>query len=363
MTPKTVLVVDDSALMRKLLTSIINSADDLEVVGAAPDPFVAREMIKRLNPDVVTLDVEMPRMDGLAFLGKIMSLRPMPVVMISSLTQEAADVTLQALELGAVDIVAKPTSDLAQTLSGMDNEIITKVRAAAGAIVRRIDPGSVKYKAPVISTTDQLIAIGASTGGVAAIGQVLAELPANAPAIAIVQHMPKEFTGNFARRLDQKLPLKVVEATDNQRLLPGHVVIAPGDKHLEVQRSGGEFRCKLTDGPKVSGHRPSVDVLFQSVAQQVHDRAIGVILTGMGRDGAEGLLKMREAGAVTIGQDEATSTVYGMCGTAFNIGAVQHQLPLPEIAKGILSEVRMPQKQTGASTRDRAPGRRDPARP
>ncbi|MFC7048745.1 protein-glutamate methylesterase/protein-glutamine glutaminase [Emcibacter nanhaiensis] len=337
---KTVLVVDDSALMRQMLTSLINRAPDLEVVGAAPDPLIARKMIKELNPDVVTLDIEMPKMDGITFLSKIMTLRPTPVVMISSLTQESAEATMKALELGAVDYVAKPMSGLRENLLLLEDEITAKVRSAAGARVRQLVlKGDAKPNLS-FSTTEQVIAIGASTGGVQAITQILEEMPANSPAVVITQHMPKEFTGGFAARLNGKTAMQVSEARQGERIIPGHVFIAPGDTHLGVQRSGAYYTCNLTDGPKVSGHRPSVDAMFASVAEAVGDRAIGVILTGMGKDGAEGLLQMRKAGARTFGQDEATATVYGMCGVAWKTGAVEQQLPLSQMASNILNACR-----------------------
>ena len=334
---KKVLVVDDSALMRQLLTHMINEADGLEVIEAAPDPIIARRMIKELNPDVITLDIEMPKMDGVDFLTKIMTLRPMPVVMISSLTQENADVTLRALEIGAVDYVGKPTSNLGENLVKMKDDIVAKVRAAANAKVQKFTPTKTVTNELAFSTTEQILAIGASTGGVQAISKILSEMPANAPATVIVQHMPEEFTTGFARRLNEKTKLMVSEARNGARIIPGHVFVSPGGKHLEIKRSGANYICHLTDGEKYSGHRPSIDVLFRSVAKNVGNRAIGVILTGMGRDGAEGLLHMRKQGAFTIGQDEASSTVYGMCRQAFEVGAVQNQLPLNQIPKAILN--------------------------
>ena len=334
---KTVLIVDDSALMRQLLTSIINDASDLVVVGAAPDPIIARKMIKELNPDVITLDIEMPKMDGIAFLSKIMTLRPMPVVMISSLTQKSADATLKALELGAVDYVGKPTTGLSENLMAMKADIIQKVSSAARAKVKKLVIKRNETPNLTFSTTEQIIAIGASTGGVQAITQLLSGMPANAPAIVIVQHMPKEFTEGFAKRLNTKVAMQVSEARNGERIIPGHVLIAPGGKHMEVVRSGAYYTCKISDGAKETGHIPSVDVLFSSVAKTAGKRSIGAILTGMGKDGAKGLLSMRMAGAKTFGQDEATSTVYGMCGQAFNIGAVEKQLPLSRMTTNILS--------------------------
>lgn len=338
--PKKVVIVDDSALMRQILTTIIDSAPNLTVVGAAPDPLSARTMIKKENPDVVTLDVEMPKMDGLEFLEKIMRLRPTPVVMISSLTQVGAGATVTALELGAVDFVAKPTQDLKDGLLAKSEEIIQKVTAAAAVNRTKLERlAAPKNWASInFDTTEQIVAIGASTGGVTAIGQILSELPANAPAILITQHMPNQFTGSFAARLDKQVGMTVSEAKHRERVLPGHVYIAPGDRHLRLVRSGANYVCELDDGPLVTGHKPSVDVLFSSVAEAAGARAIGVILTGMGKDGAEGLLRMREAGAHTIGQDEVSAVVYGMCKVAFENGAVIHQAPLEKIASLIVDQ-------------------------
>ena len=336
-----VLVVDDSALMRGMLTEMLEEDPQIEVVGSAPDPHYAREKIKKLNPDVVTLDVEMPRMDGLSFLEKIMTLRPMPVVMVSSLTQKNADATFQALELGAVDFVAKPQSDLEHELVNMRDEICTKVKAAAHARVAARS-GSDAPKPVVASTrkgyatTERIIAIGASTGGVEALRETICRMPADSPAILMTQHMPEKFTSSFADRLNGIAAMTVKEARDGDRIMPGHAYLAPGDRHLELMRSGADYRCKLTDEPPYSGHRPSVDVLFHSVAKNAGQNAIGVILTGMGRDGAEGLLAIREAGGLTLGQDEQTCVVYGMPKVAFENGGVMKQLPLGKIADGIL---------------------------
>lgn len=335
-----VLVVDDSALMRQMLSSMMQSDREIEVVGAAPDPLVARQMIKDLNPDVVTLDVEMPNMDGISFLEKIMRLRPMPVLMISSLTQEGAEATLQALELGAVDYIAKPKVDLQQGLAEKQAEIVEKVKIAAKARVRS-RAGAARASAPPVarggfSTTERIIAIGASTGGVEALREVLCGLPADSPAVVVTQHMPAGFTTRFAERLDSLAQVTVQEAADGQRVLPGHVYIAPGNWHLEIVRTGANYTCRLNDGPAVSGHRPSVDVLFRSVAASARGNAIGVILTGMGKDGAEGLKQMRAAGAATIGQNEATCIVYGMPKAAHALGATQIELPIEKIAGAIL---------------------------
>ncbi|MBS0395982.1 MAG: chemotaxis response regulator protein-glutamate methylesterase, partial [Proteobacteria bacterium] len=346
-----VLIVDDSALVRQLLTEILGTDPGIEVVGTAQDAYMAREKIKRFNPDVLTLDVEMPKMDGIQFLRNLMRLRPMPVVMCSSLTERGADVTLDALALGAVDFVTKPKVDLAYKLEDYAQEIIAKVKAAARARVRAlvVDPPAAPAAAPppmrVIEklsadailprsaqprhfrTTDQIVAIGASTGGTEAIRDVLVKMPPDAPGIVITQHIPKAFSGPFAIRMNSVSPLTVCEARDGQQILPGHVYIAPGDQHLLVVRDGAQYRCRLNDGPPVQRHKPSVDVLFRSVAQNAGPNAIGVMLTGMGRDGAEGMKEMRDAGAACIAQDEATSVVWGMPGAAHEIGAAESLHP------------------------------------
>ena len=337
---KKVLIVDDSALIRQMLTSILSGDPELEVVGAANDPLQARQMIKDLNPDVITLDVAMPKMDGLSFLEKIMRLRPMPVVMVSSLTQKNAEVTLNALSLGAVDFVGKPTIDLQRGLEGMSEELISKVKIAANAKVSaRSSSGSGAKKivpGPGYVSTEKIVAIGSSTGGVEALGRVITVLPTDSPAVLITQHMPASFTGNFAKRLDGTSSVTVTEAIDGARILPGHVYIARGDVHLELARSGGNYVCKLVDSAPVSGFKPSVDVLFESVSKAAGVNAIGVILTGMGRDGATGLKKMRDAGAITLGQDQATSLVYGMPKVAMNEGAVMDEVPLGKMAEKII---------------------------
>jgi two-component system chemotaxis response regulator CheB len=334
--PTRVLVVDDSALMRKLLSELLSSDPELRVVGAAADPLQAREMIKQLSPDVLTLDVEMPRMDGLTFLRNLMRLRPMPVVMVSSLTERGAEVTLGALELGAVDFVEKPRVDVARGLAACAAEITAKVKQAAKVKPRARTAQPARPAAPralsEVRMTDPLIAIGASTGGTEAIHQLLLGLPPDAPGTVIVQHIPPEFSRRFAERLDRCCALSVREARHDDEVLVGHVYVAPGNQHLEVARSGARWRCKLSDRPPVSGHRPSVDVLFDSVAAHAGRNAIGVLLTGMGADGARGLGAMRDAGAPTIAQDRETSVVWGMPGEAVKRGAASEVLPLSEIA-------------------------------
>ena len=346
-----VLVVDDSATMRQLLTEILNSDPAIEVVGSAADPYIAREKIKLLNPDVLTLDVEMPRMDGLAFLRNLMRLRPMPVVMCSSLTQQGAAVALDALALGAVDFVAKPAVDVVHGMKDAAQEVITKVKMAAHAQVRALVEASAlhvaeRHDADVVlpkrgppthfATTDRIIAIGASTGGTSAIKEVLSRLPADMPGIVIVQHIPQAFSAPFAARMNASSAINVCEASDRQPILAGHAYIAPGDRHLLVVRDGARYQCRLNGGDLVNRHRPSVDVMFRSVAQSAGRNSVGVMLTGMGRDGAEGMKEMREAGAPTIAQDEKSSVVWGMPGAAWQIGAVQSLHPLPEIAGQIV---------------------------
>ena len=350
-----VLVVDDSALVRKLLTEMLSSDPGIEVVDTAQDPLVAREKIKQLNPDVLTLDVEMPRMDGVTFLRNLMRLRPMPVVMVSTLTEKGAEITLDALRYGAVDFITKPKVDIAFTLQDYRDELISKIKTAAQARVRQLSasaasstervPGasvSVDRVIPVaprqhFRTTDRLIAIGASTGGTEAIREVLERLPGvTTPGIVITQHIPASFSGPFAQRMDRCSELEVSEAKDGEQILPGHAYIAPGDRHLMVIRDGARYRCRLSDDVPVNRHRPSVDVLFRSVAQNVGPNALGVILTGMGKDGALGMKDMRDAGSHTIGQDEASSVVWGMPGAAVACGAVVETLPLDDIPEAIL---------------------------
>lgn len=339
-----VLCVDDSALVRSLMTEIINGHPDMEVVAVAPDPLVARDLIKQFNPDVLTLDVEMPRMDGLDFLERLMRLRPMPVVMVSSLTERNSEVTLRALELGAVDFVTKPRLGLRDGLMDYSDLIADKIRAAALSRPRpRSQPLSAQAPAPVrrlsrlFGTTEKLIAIGASTGGTEAIRQVLEPMPANAPAILITQHMPAGFTRSFVQRLDSLCDVQVHEAENGQRVLPGHVYLAPGGvAHMKLARSGANYVIRLEPSEPVNRHRPSVDVLFHSVAEVAGKNAVGVILTGMGKDGAQGLLAMKQAGAQTFAQDEASCVVFGMPREALQIGAADEALPLSDISERLL---------------------------
>lgn len=347
--PIKVLVIDDSALMRKVLTELLGGDPDIEVVGAAADPLVAREMIKELDPDVLTLDIEMPHLDGLVFLERLMRLRPMPVVMVSSLTQKDADITLQALEMGAVDFIAKPALDIAEGFTAMQQEVAAKVKAAARTIVHGRHAAPPRAPRPpransAFRGSNRIVAIGASTGGVAALREVLAALPANGPPILIAQHMPPGFTRLFAKRLDGLCAMRVSEAADAARIIPGHVYIAPGDRHLTLIKSGGFYQCRVSGGPLVNGHMPSVDVLFDSCAAEAGADAVGLLMTGMGRDGAEGLARMRAAGAATACQDEATSLIYGMPKAAMAIGAAERQVSLDAIPAYILEQTRAGQR-------------------
>lgn len=386
-----VLCVDDSALIRELMAEIINAQPDMQVVATAPDPLVARDLIKRHEPDVLTLDVEMPRMDGLDFLERLMRLRPMPVVMVSSLTERGGEITLRALELGAVDFVSKPRLGIRGGMLEYAETIADKIRAAARARVRPagravtspsaggVQAGSVlsnsaqshpypssladrsvaasvaapvsqdKESPPAIAaasrrpllSSEKLIAVGASTGGTEAIRAVLQSLPADAPAILVTQHMPPGFTRSFAERLNGLCRIAVKEAAHGERILPGHAYIAPGDAHLTLSRSGANYVVTLDQRPPVNRHRPSVDVLFDSVARVAGRNAVGVILTGMGRDGARGLLQMREAGAHTIAQDEQSCVVYGMPREAIELGAAQSVLPLSRISGHLLHQAQL----------------------
>ncbi len=339
-----VLIVDDSAIVRKLLAESIAAETDMEVVGTAPDPYVARDKILALRPDVLTLDIEMPRMDGLTFLKKVMQFQPMPVIIISSLAQSSCEISLEALRYGAVDVMAKPSGpysigELREVLPG-------KLRAAAAARVRKAEahpaPSPSPASRPAPSATsfraDTVIAIGASTGGTEAIHDVLVQLPPNTPGMVITQHIPKLFSASFAARLDRICAFEVKEAADGDEVHAGRALIAPGDRHMVLRRAGSTYRVQLHDGPKVCYQRPAVDVMFASVAAAVGQNAIGVLLTGMGSDGAQGLLTMKNAGARTIAQDEATCVVYGMPKEAVRMGGVQRVVPLLAIPAAILKE-------------------------
>jgi two-component system chemotaxis response regulator CheB len=343
-----VLIVDDSALMRQVLGALLAQDPLIDVVGVASDPYVARDKIRQLNPDVITLDVEMPRMDGLAFLEKLMRARPMPVVMVSSLTEAGCATTLRALELGAVDFVTKPKLDLREHLPEVAQEVIEKVKAAATARVHRArvpsrSPGGAPTR-PVtdalIKSTDQVIAVGASTGGTEALKEFLMRLPADCPGMVVVQHMPEKFTRAFAERLDGLCTVRVQEGGDGDRVLTGHVLIAPGGFHMRLARAGATYLVKLNTEPPVNRHRPSVDVLFNSCSEVAGRNAVGVIMTGMGDDGARGLLAMRNAGARTLAQDEATCVVFGMPKAAIDMGAAERVLPLGQLADAVLALAR-----------------------
>lgn len=343
-----VLVVDDSALMRGLLTQMINLAPDMEVVGAAPDAPTAREMIKALNPEVLTLDVQMPKMDGLEFLDRLMRLRPMPVVMVSSFTEAGSDTTLRALELGAIDFIGKPRNEGGGSMEAYAEELVEKIRAAKTARLRRVavqhpsaPPQGVAQSTPTRTGggNGKIIFLGASTGGTEAIKEFLLGIPADCPPILIVQHMPESFTASFARRLDSLCAPHVIESAGGEKVEPGTVYIAPGHSHLSIRRSASGYVTELSAAPPVNRHRPAVDVLFDSAAALVGRQAIGVILTGMGKDGAQGLLRMRQAGARTFGQDEGSCVVYGMPREAFLVGAVEEQCRLDVMAKRVLSAV------------------------
>lgn len=344
--PITVLVVDDSALIRQMFSEMLSSEPDIRVIGTASDPYDAREKIKLLNPDVLTLDIEMPKMDGLSFLEKIMTLRPMPVIMASSLTQKGAEETLRALEIGAFDYISKPVAHQNRdTIGALRDELVAKVRGAAksntahrSAARHATDalPPVVTFR-PSGGKSRHIIAIGASTGGVEALRDIFLRLPANCPPIVVTQHMPETFTKSFAARLNGLSQVTVSEAKNHDRLKEGHAVIAPGGAaHLKLVKIGADLVCKLEEGPPISGHRPSVDALFYSVAESAGARALGIILTGMGKDGAEGMKAMRDHGAYTIGQNQATCVVYGMPQMAAKAGAVHIELPLHEIPAAAL---------------------------
>ncbi|BCA54754.1 Chemotaxis methylesterase CheB [Nitrospira sp. KM1] len=350
-----VLTVDDSALMRQLLASLLSRDADIEVVGAAPDPYIAREKIKALDPDVLTLDVEMPKMDGLTFLEKLMRGHPMPVVMVSSLTEAGCETTLRALELGAVDFITKPKIDLREGMEDVAQDLIAKIKAAARATVRPRQAAASNEPMPrkllesaMIKTTDTIIAIGSSTGGTEAVKEVLEVLPANTPPILITQHMPERFTKTWADRLNSLSRISVKEAQDGDSVLPGHALVAPGSYHMTLVRSGARYSVKINQDPPVNRHRPSVDVMFDSVARVAGRNAVGVILTGMGGDGAKGMLAMKQVGAHTIAQDEASCVVFGMPKEAIKLGAVDKVLPLSAIAASMLVRVSDPSQNGGS---------------
>jgi len=341
-----VVVVDDSALIRSLLKEIINQQKDMEVVGAAPDPLVAREMIRALNPDVITLDVEMPKMDGLDFLEKLMRLRPTPVLMISTLTEKGSDVTLKALELGAIDFISKPKMDIQHSMKDYSDEIAHKIRIAAKAHVKAISATVTASKGAdvvlptirnKITSTEKVLVFGASTGGTEALKDVLIHMPPDCPGIVIAQHMPEGFTKSFAARLDTLCKISVKEAEHGDRILPGHAYLAPGHSHLLLTRSGANYICELSKAEPVNRHRPSVDVLFRSAANNAGKNAIGIILTGMGKDGAVGMKEMHDAGAHTFAQDEASCIVFGMPKEAIAHGGVDDIVPLKDMARSILN--------------------------
>jgi len=337
-----VLIIDDSAMIRKVFSTELDKDPDIEVVGTAPDPIVGRDKIVQLRPDVITLDIEMPRMDGLTFLEKLMTHYPMPVVVVSSLAQKGGDVALKAIELGAVEIIAKPGS--AYSVGDMSEQLIEKVKAAATVKVFKSPAKSSSLthasgnvvNALSVKTTNKIIAIGASTGGTEALREVISRFPPNSPPIVVVQHMPQNFTKAFAERLNQICQVEVKEAEDEDYLAIGKVLIAPGNKHMEIRRSGVNYYVTLLDGPMMFHQRPAVEILFNSVAKYAGKNAIGVILTGMGKDGAQGLLNMRNAGANTIAQDEKTSIVFGMPKEAIDIGAAQVVKPLQSITQTVI---------------------------
>ncbi|HSC69009.1 MAG TPA: chemotaxis response regulator protein-glutamate methylesterase [Cellvibrio sp.] len=343
-----VLVVDDSALVRSLLAEIIRDTSDMTLVGAAPDAYVARDMVNEFTPDVITLDIEMPRMDGLAFLEKLMAARPTPVIMISTLTEEGADATLRALELGALDFIPKPKLGVTSGIREYAELIVEKIRAAAAVKVKPL----LKKNRPEISgeqkvsitsgiqSTEKIIAIGASTGGTEAIKDLLVQLPAAVPGVVITQHMPAGFTRTYAERLNKTTRLHVVEAKGGERILPGHAFLAPGGHHLVVVRSGADYRVKLSDAEPVHRHRPAVDVMMESVAQVGGKNVIGVLLTGMGKDGARGMLAIRNQGGYTLAQDEASCVVYGMPKEAVILGAVDQVISLDKMGQALLDKVK-----------------------
>ncbi len=336
-----VLIVDDSALIRSLLTEIIKSEPGFVLVGAAADAYQAKDLVNQYQPDVITLDIEMPKVDGLTFLDRLMKARPTPVLMISTLTERGADVTLRALELGAVDYIAKPRIDVAAGIEAYRQEIVDKIKSASQAKLGNRQRSAVKQvkNQQHFNVSEKILAIGASTGGTEALKTLLLSLPLDCPGVLITQHMPAGFTKTFAERLNKLCPHTVKEAEDNDRVLPGHIYIAPGSFHLELVRSGADFRLKLSDGDKVSGHKPSVDVLFRSVARAAGPNAVAAILTGMGKDGAMGIQEIHHAGGYTIAQDEESCVVFGMPKEAILTGAVDRVCPLSDIAQLAFNEL------------------------
>ncbi len=343
-----VLIVDDSALIRGVMTELMTQDPDIEVVGAAPDPYVARDKIKALNPDVLTLDVEMPKMDGLTFLQKVMAGHPMPVIMVSSLTESGCDTTLRALEFGAVDFITKPKIDVQHGLEELSETITSKIKAAAVATIRKRTPTPVSQdrirelatQSSMLKTTDTIIAIGASTGGTEALKELLEVLPPNIPPVLITQHMPERFTKTFADRLNQVCQIGVKEAEEGDSVIPGQALLAPGNFHMELRRSGAKYHVTLNQNPPVNRHRPSVDAMFHSVAQYAGTNSLGVILTGMGNDGAAGMLEMKNAGSFNLAQDEASCVVFGMPKEAIKMGGVDKILPLNDLPAAMLTHLK-----------------------
>jgi two-component system chemotaxis response regulator CheB len=336
-----VLVVDDSAVVRKIFTTELERDPDIEVIGTAPDPYVARDKIVDLKPDVITLDIEMPRMDGLTFLRRLMKHFPLPTIVVSSLTPQGGNIAMEALEAGAVDVMCKPGA--AYTVGDMAVDLIEKIKAAArvkvSAVTTTDKPRMLTKRLALTKTTNKVVAIGASTGGTQALQQVLLAMPHNAPPIVIVQHMPESFTKAFADRLNQICDIEVIEASDGDSVIPGRALIAPGNHHMMLNRSGANYFVHVKQGPLVNRHRPSVDVLFKSVARYAGANAVGVILTGMGGDGASGMLEMKQNGAYTIAQDEATSVVFGMPKEAIKLGGVDTVLGLDKITSDVLTNL------------------------
>lgn len=335
-----VLIVDDSALIRSLLGEIVSSESDMTLIGTAPDAYAARDLVNRFSPDVITLDIEMPKVDGLTFLDKLMKARPTPVLMISTLTEQGAEATIRALELGAVDYIPKPKLGVAEGIRNFQQLIVDKIRIAAQANVKRVkrDKVTSRISSPILGT-EKIIAIGASTGGTEAIKEVLVDLPANSPAVVITQHMPPGFTTSFAKRLDSLCHIKVKEAEHNERILPGCAYLAPGSFHMKIVKSGADYRISLSDSARVSGHKPSVDVMFDSLVECAGKNIVAALLTGMGKDGASGLLKIKEAGGFTFVQDEASCVVFGMPREAIALGADCKVLSLDDISQGIITQV------------------------